>query len=129
MVGRPKSVTRKKQLAKQEQEIAITRAINEYCTKQRKDEPTKSLRAICREVQQKYRAETGKPVVVDHMTVLRRLAGNRSSAQYMAEERAWLKPEEAEKVAEYCLELGRRGFPIGHRWLKEHVDAIRVTVR
>ncbi|KAG1882764.1 hypothetical protein F4604DRAFT_1921363 [Suillus subluteus] len=42
MVGRPKSVTRKKQLAKQEQEIAITRAINEYRTEQRKDEPTKS---------------------------------------------------------------------------------------
>jgi KaiC/GvpD/RAD55 family RecA-like ATPase len=91
MVGRPKSVTRKKQLAKQEQKIAITRAINEYRTEQRKDEPTKSLRAICREVQEKYRAETGKPVVVDHMTVSRRLAGNRSSAQYMAEERAWVK--------------------------------------
>ncbi|KAG1855235.1 hypothetical protein F4604DRAFT_1800557 [Suillus subluteus] len=123
MVGRPKSVTRKKQLAKQEQEIAITRAINEYRTEQRKDEPAKSLRAICREVQQKYRAETGKPVVVDHMTV--------------SQERAWLKPEEAEKVVEYCLELGRRGFPIGHRRLKEHFPAggvgknwtDRVTVR
>ncbi|KAG2337496.1 hypothetical protein BDR05DRAFT_834485, partial [Suillus weaverae] len=27
-------------------------------------------------------------------------------------------------VVEYCLELGRRGFLIGHRRLKEHVDAI-----
>jgi hypothetical protein len=42
----------------------------------------------------------------------------------MAEERAWLKPEEAEKVVEYCLELGHHGFPIGHHRLKEHVDAI-----
>jgi len=47
MVGRPKSVTRKKQLAKQEQEIAITQAINEYPAKQRKKNPTKSLHAIC----------------------------------------------------------------------------------
>ncbi|KAG2059359.1 hypothetical protein BDR06DRAFT_1003477 [Suillus hirtellus] len=48
---------------------------------------------------------------------------NRSSAKYMAEERAWLKLE-AEKVVEYCLEFGCRRFPIGHCQLKEHVDAI-----
>jgi len=58
------------------------------------------------------------------MTVSHQLAGKRSSTQFMAEERAWLKQEEAEKVVEYCLELGCRDFPIGHHQLKEHVDAI-----
>jgi len=43
----------------------------------------------------------------------------------MAEEKAWLKSsEEAEKAVEYCLELGRRGFPLNHRRLKEHIEAI-----
>ncbi|KIK33713.1 hypothetical protein CY34DRAFT_18196 [Suillus luteus UH-Slu-Lm8-n1] len=121
MVGRPKSVTRKKQLARQEQEIAITRAINEYRAEQRKDQPTKSLRAICREVQEEYRAETGKPVVVDHMTVSRRLAGNRSSAQYMAEERAWLKSEEAEKEKFPAEGVGKNWTD---RFVEKHMDEL-----
>jgi len=69
--GRPSAVSHEEKATCQGRvKIAITRATNEYYAEQRKDEK-RSLHAICREVQEEYRAEAGKPVVVDHMTVLR----------------------------------------------------------
>ncbi|KAF8834254.1 hypothetical protein BDN67DRAFT_985454 [Paxillus ammoniavirescens] len=37
---------------------------------------------------------------------------------------AWLTPEEEKTMVEYCLELAARGFPLNHKGLKHHVDAI-----
>ncbi|KAJ8595504.1 hypothetical protein M405DRAFT_727901, partial [Rhizopogon salebrosus TDB-379] len=36
----------------------------------------------------------------------------------------WLTQEETERVIEYSIEVAHRGFPLNHRWLKEHVDKI-----
>ncbi|KAG2120069.1 hypothetical protein BD769DRAFT_1671908 [Suillus cothurnatus] len=99
----------------------------------REKKPTKSLRAICQEVQEKYQAEIRKPVVVDHMTVSCQLVGKRSSTQFMAEERAWLKPEEAEKehVDAILQAWLKEKFPaggVGRNWtdwfVEKHMDKL-----
>ncbi|KAG1877373.1 hypothetical protein F4604DRAFT_1680054 [Suillus subluteus] len=45
-------------------------------------------------------------------------------AQFNAETNAWLTMEEEEGVVGYCLALAKRGFPLNHKHLKFHVDAL-----
>ena len=58
------------------------------------------------------------------MTISRRLKEGRSCTQFNAETNAWLRPEEEDMVILYCLDLASRAFPLNHKTLKTHVDAI-----
>ncbi|KAG1877153.1 hypothetical protein C8R48DRAFT_563161, partial [Suillus tomentosus] len=119
------SQTKKKQLASQGKENAITAAVETYKIEQDKPkEEQRSLRRICKDVKEDWFIKHKKHVVINHNTVSRRLKGGQSCSQFNMQTNAWLKPEEEDTVVLYCLNLASRAFPLNHRTLKIHVDAI-----
>jgi hypothetical protein len=113
MVGQAKSQSRKQHITLTHQEEAITDAICQYNeNKVKPKEEQKSLRAICREVQEEWRTQKrDKHIVVSHDTVIRRLNGGQSCQEANSENHAWLTTAE-------------EGFPLTHKTLKLHVDTL-----
>lgn len=121
---RPHSQTKKKQLASQEKERAITDAINVYKNEQDKPkEERRSLWRIYTDVKDWF-TKHKKHIVISHDTVSRRLKGGQSCHLFNMETKAWLKPEEEDMVILYCLDLASRAFPLNHKTLKIYVDTI-----
>ncbi|KIK76169.1 hypothetical protein PAXRUDRAFT_170721, partial [Paxillus rubicundulus Ve08.2h10] len=84
-----------------------------------------SLSAICWEVQEEWRAQKkDKEIIVSHNAVIWRLQGGRSCQQAKSENHAWLTPKEEENIVTYLLDLAAWGFPLTHKTLKLHVDAL-----
>ena len=46
------------------------------------------------------------------------------SCEWANAERAWLLDSEANIVINFIVEMDHWGFPLSHKWLKEHVDSI-----
>ncbi|KIJ15145.1 hypothetical protein PAXINDRAFT_169318 [Paxillus involutus ATCC 200175] len=126
MVGRAKSQASKKRITSTHQEQAIADAIHRYNeNKEKPREERKSLRAICREVQEEWRTQKkDNNITVNNCTVTRRLQGGRSCLQANVENHAWLTHDEEESVVGYLLELATRGLPLTHKALKLHVDTL-----
>ncbi|KAG1728242.1 hypothetical protein EDD22DRAFT_961088 [Suillus occidentalis] len=121
-IRHPYSQTKKKQLASQEKERAITDAINAYKNEQDKPkEERRSLRRICADVKEDWFTKHKKHIVISCDTVSRRLKGGQSCHQFHMETKAWLKPEEEDMVILYCLNLTSRAFPLNHKTLKPDV--------
>ncbi|KAI6102391.1 hypothetical protein EDD16DRAFT_1494870, partial [Pisolithus croceorrhizus] len=78
---------------------------------------------ICQEVEMKWKGKN-QYVKVDKETVRRRLQGGRSCHQFNMEKNSWLTEEEEKTVVKFCLDCAAWGFPLNHRSLKFHVDAI-----
>ncbi|EJF56428.1 hypothetical protein DICSQDRAFT_37136, partial [Dichomitus squalens LYAD-421 SS1] len=78
---------------------------------------------ICREVEQECFLETRKKITLPKSTVSARANGRTSIQDFNATKR-WLTPAEEDVVVEFAIDAGLRGFPLTHRMLKDHVDAI-----
>ncbi|PIL26583.1 centromere protein B [Ganoderma sinense ZZ0214-1] len=83
----------------------------------------KSARDVCTEVMQECFEKTGKRVNLVHGTITNRANGMRS-AREVGEEKRWLSVGEEEQVIAFAIDTAKRGFPLNHRRLKEHVDMI-----
>ena len=78
---------------------------------------------ICREVEAQCFAETKNKIKLSGTTVRARADGRESIRDFNVTKR-WLTPAEEETVVEFIVDTARRGFPLSHKRLKEHVDAI-----
>ena len=83
----------------------------------------KSVRTICDEVTAECFQNTKKTVKLCHQTVYNRAHGKLSARDFNARKR-WLSPEEEEQVIAFAIDTAKRGFPLNHHCLKEHVDEI-----
>ncbi|KZP28032.1 hypothetical protein FIBSPDRAFT_713856, partial [Athelia psychrophila] len=125
MVGHALSGTKRRQNAREAQEKLMKRAVLFYQEEQDKDdtEVKKGLRGVCNHIMALHKLETGKTIPLPYKTLEARVKGTKSKAESNAEG-SWLLKEEERKVIEYIGELAHCGFPLSHRRLKEHVDAI-----
>ncbi|KZP02061.1 hypothetical protein FIBSPDRAFT_713162, partial [Athelia psychrophila] len=78
---------------------------------------------ICKEVARDWKSETGQDVKLSYLTLRSHVQGGKSLSDFNAEKRL-LEKEEEEVVIGFSQEMGKRGFPLSHRRLKEHVDEI-----
>lgn len=83
----------------------------------------KGVRTICQEVMEECLRETKKEVTLVPYTVLQRAKGRQSMRDFNAGKR-WLEPGEEEAVVTFAIDTARRGFPLTHKRLKDHVDTI-----
>lgn len=116
------TVTKKAQLARESYEDIKSRAIKAYSAELLKSRE-KGARTVAKDFVDLYKAETGLDVKLDHLTLIRGANGGRSRAEANAA-KSLLTDGEAEIVIGYIAELGNRGFPLSHRRLREHVNAI-----
>lgn len=125
MGGKPKSDTKKKQISREDHDRAMARALAAYKEEQAKGngEKKKGLCAVCEEVARDWRIETGKDIKLSHASLNNLVKGGKSLSEFNTE-KGWLEKEDSQVVIKYILEMGERGFPLSHRRLKEHVDAI-----
>ena len=65
----------------------------------------------------------GKDIKLSYSTLMRLATGGKTRAQSNAEG-CWLSDAKVEVVITFIGEMGNRGFPLSHRWLKEHVNSI-----
>ncbi|KIK78865.1 hypothetical protein PAXRUDRAFT_162865 [Paxillus rubicundulus Ve08.2h10] len=126
MVGQAKSQLRKKHSTSTHQEGVIANAVDQYNKNKEKSKgERKSLRAICQEVQEEWRALDSKHHACYHLTtVIQRLQGGRSCQQANSKNHAWLTLEEEENVVAYLLDLAAQGFPLTQKTLKLHIKAL-----
>ncbi|KAF9227442.1 hypothetical protein BS17DRAFT_793916 [Gyrodon lividus] len=95
MVGHAKSQSRKHHIISTHQEGAIAAALLQYNqNKQKSKEERRCLRAICREVQEEWRAQKKDKKIIE------------------------------ENIVAYLLDLAAWGFPLTHKTLKLHVDTL-----
>jgi len=108
MVGRSKSDTKKAQLARATKDGLMARAVASYQFELGRPagEKRKGLRTICKEVEGAYFKETKVHIKLDHKTLSRLAAGGKNI------------------VINYAIETAAQGFPLSHRRLQEHVNAI-----
>lgn len=125
MAGRAKSDTKKQQIANEERDALMDRAVRVYQDELAKPrgESQKGSQTVCQEMEEQYRREKGKFIHLAPTTLRRRAGGVKSQAESNAE-RSWLTTEEADLVISYIIEMSNRGFPLSHRRLKEHVDEL-----
>ncbi|KIK36842.1 hypothetical protein CY34DRAFT_26219 [Suillus luteus UH-Slu-Lm8-n1] len=126
MVGRPKSLTKKAQVLREEKEKVMARAVAMYQVELAKpsSEKKQGLRKVCMDVQKAYLKETGQVVSLNHNTLANLAKGGVRLSKFNSSTKSWLTPTETDKVLEYVVEMARRGFPLSHKRLKEHVDEI-----
>ena len=108
------------ELVEQYTSIAVIRYKHEIQTKKK----PRGARTICREVQADCFRETKKTIQISKTTVLAHANGWESIREFNANTKRWLTPVEEEAVVQFTIDTAQRGFPLSHRRLKEHVDAI-----
>ncbi|KAJ7894877.1 hypothetical protein B0H14DRAFT_2223205, partial [Mycena olivaceomarginata] len=122
-----KTQTKRAQIAREERDTLMARAVVFYRHEQDKDlapgQKRMSLRAVAKKFEGAYLIDTGKRVQLDPNTLLRHIKGGKSKS-VSNEEKGWLLPEEVEIVIKYSKEVANRGFPLNHKRLKEAVDEI-----
>ncbi|TBU21163.1 hypothetical protein BD309DRAFT_835379, partial [Dichomitus squalens] len=101
----------------------INIAANRYNEERESQRKPRGVRKICREVEQECFLETRKKITLPKSTVSARANGRTSIQDFNATKR-WLTPAEEDVVVEFAIDAGLRGFPLTHRMLKDHVDAI-----
>ncbi|KAF8214710.1 hypothetical protein K438DRAFT_1749803 [Mycena galopus ATCC 62051] len=126
-MARTNSKSRHAQIAREERDTLMARAVVFYRNEIQKDlapgEKHLSLRAVCRKFEGAYKIDTGKDIALNHNTLLR-LAKGAKSKSMSNEERSWLLPEEVRTVITFAKDVANRGFPLNHKRLKEAVDEI-----
>ena len=126
MVGRAYLKAKKKQILSERQEEAVAEAIRIIHEEEEKPEgERRSRQEVCWVVEAEWRQKAGcGEVTVSHDTVKRRLNGKQSCQQFNMEQNAWLTLEEEEQIVNFTLDCAARGFPLDHKSLKHHVDAV-----
>ena len=124
MVGRASSKAKQEREASQAkiqlQEIAVER----YLEEQKKPEKERrGARKICEEVEIEYKIQTGKSIPLNHSTIIRHANGGIPLHKFNAGKRL-LSDEEEEVVLKFAEETAMRGFPLSHKRLRDHVNAI-----
>ncbi|KAF7326341.1 HTH CENPB-type domain-containing protein [Mycena sanguinolenta] len=126
-MARAKSKSKHAQIAREERDTLMARAVVFYRHEVEKDlAPEKkrmSLRTVCRKFEGAYKIDTGRDVALDHNTLLRLVKGGKSKS-LSNEEQGWLLPEEVRTVIAFAKDVANRGFPLNHKRLKEAVDEI-----
>jgi hypothetical protein len=83
----------------------------------------KSLRTVCDEVQAECKRETGVDITLNHGTLRNHVNGGTPIAQFNSE-KAWLSDTEAKHVISFAVDTARRGFPLSHKQIEEHMEEI-----
>lgn len=126
-MARAKSKTKHAQVAREEKDTLMARAVVFYRHEMEKElgpgEKRMSLRAVCRKFEVAYQVDMGKSIILDHNTLLRLVNGGKSKS-LTNEEKGWLLPEEVRTVIAFAKEVENRGFPLNHKRLNEAVDEI-----
>jgi hypothetical protein len=126
MVGRARSQSAKNHDASREKAALEQRAAELYkqeLVKQAAKLPSIGVRKVCKIAEAEHTQATGKVINLNHCTIWNRVHGLRSRAEANAQ-KGWLTKEETEVILLFIAEIGNRGFPLSHRRLKEHADAI-----
>lgn len=123
MVGRTLSEAKKRLEARKLGDRLMERAVQAYQIELKKRFNRKGARTICRDFEELHWQEKGVRIKLCYQTLIRRTSGKPTRADRAARE-SWLTEGEAAVVIDYIEEMGRRGFPLSHRRLKEHVDEI-----
>jgi hypothetical protein len=100
----------------------MDRAVEVYRGEEGK-ENRRSLKKICRQVEEECLDTTGKIVKLSSSTLQRHVNGGRSQREAHEEQR-WLNNEEVEVVIQDIISYAERGMPLSHRRIKDHVDQI-----
>lgn len=87
-------------------------------------EKKQGLRKVCMDVQKEYLKETGRVISLNHNTLANLAKGGVRLSEFNSSTKSWLTLAETDKVLEYVVEMARRGFPLSHKRLKEHVDEV-----
>lgn len=116
------TITKKAQLARESYEDIKARVIKAYSAELLKAKG-KGARTVAKDFVHLYKLETGLDIKLDHVTIIRGAKGGRSRAQANAA-KSHLTDGEAKIVIDYIAEVGNRGFPLSHRRLREHANAI-----
>lgn len=82
-----------------------------------------SLQKVCEAMERRCFQESQKKIKLSTSTLHDRLKGGRSHAE-AHEKRRWLNDEETEVLINEVIYWADCGFPLDHRRLKEHTDAI-----
>lgn len=124
MPGKAKSNTLKHKEDVEEKEKWMKVAIKRYQEEfEFESHQRKGVRTIIADVESQCYRKTKHHVHLDRSTVIRRANGGRSLAEFN-KEKSWLNRDETKLVVAYAIELARRGFPLSHRRLREHVSDI-----
>lgn len=122
MGRRANSKTKEKRLKSELQEEWLKIAVDRYLTEKDTGNGI-GARKICQEVSEECFEVTGKRVTLSKSTVMRRAKGGRSIRDFNAEKR-WLSEAEEQIVADFAIDTAKRGFPLSHRRLREHVNEV-----
>ncbi|KDQ51976.1 hypothetical protein JAAARDRAFT_139412, partial [Jaapia argillacea MUCL 33604] len=74
-------------------------------------------------IEKEYFTETGRNITWSHSTLASLAKGGKPRAVFNSE-KSWLLDSEVDKIIEYAITVTERGFPLSHRWLREHVNEI-----
>nr|VWO98225.1 Serine/threonine-protein kinase CST20 (EC [Ganoderma boninense] len=99
--------------------IAAERCLEERCTQAN----PRAVWKICEEVEAEYFQETKKHIKISRTTVNGRINGRQSIRDFNATKR-WLDEAEEAMVVDFTIDTALRGFPLNHKRLKEHVNAL-----
>ncbi|KAJ7196556.1 hypothetical protein GGX14DRAFT_337935, partial [Mycena pura] len=124
---RAKSNTKKDQIAREEHDEWMARAVAQYHAEKARilapKERRKGLRQICKEVEKDFYDATKRSIELSFATLGRLVNGGQTQSVSNAA-KGWLLEEEEKIVVGYALELASRGFPLTHERLKDCVDDI-----
>ena len=124
MACRALSQTKVKQSESELIEQYTTVATFRYKHEQETKKKPRGVQKICREVEAECFHETRKQIKLSKTTFLARFNGRESICDFNAHTKRWLTPSEEDAVVEFTIDTAQRGFPLSHKRLKEHVDAI-----
>lgn len=125
MPGRAKSDTKKAQLVQKAHDDLMVWAVAAYCIELKKPPGLKrwDARTVCKDFESLNKQTTGKDIKLSFSTLTCLAVGGKTKAESNAK-KCWLSDAEVKAVIAFIGKIGNRGFPLSHRWLKEHVDSI-----
>ncbi|KAF5346191.1 hypothetical protein D9756_011122 [Leucocoprinus leucothites] len=118
------SLTKKSQIDHELYKEYMMKAValyNHQLEKEKKDRL--GLCKVCSAVEKDFFHTKGIHVHINHNTLCSLVNGEQLKMDSNAS-RSWLSDAEADEVIKYVVGLAEMGFPLDHRWLKEHVDEI-----
>ena len=103
----------------------MAQAVAAYCTELKKLLRLKKWGAytICEDFKCLNKQATGKDIKLSYSTLMCLAVGGKTRAQSNAEG-CWLKNAEVDVIIAFIGDIANWGFPLSHRWLKEHVESI-----
>ncbi|KAG9101529.1 hypothetical protein FS749_006099 [Ceratobasidium sp. UAMH 11750] len=127
MVGRAKSLQKRRVQFSDEREQLIQEVLTRYKTRPMRTiggrTRPKGLRVLCAEVSDEHAAATGRRIHLSHSTLAHRAKG-RKSRKAAREAQAHLTKPEAEMVCAFVIDTARKGYPFSHKRLEEHINKL-----